>query len=86
MLMALRIARGLFGVVAAFEALGVMRVISSIFEGNAGSSNLLGVLIAKIVIFAVFAGVFVGLRTLINHLYKKKFGEAHPALKNPLAL
>lgn len=86
MFMALRVVRGLFGIVAAFEALGVMRLISSIFEGGAGGSDLLGALIAKVVIFAVFAGVFVGLRNLINHLYKRKFGETHPALKNHLAL
>ncbi len=67
----LRLVRGVIGLFAAFQFFGVVRSIGEWQDEGA---------------LVVFAGLFVGLRSWINALHKKRHGMAHPALENPWAL
>lgn len=73
--------RSVIGLFAAFQFFGVVRSI-----GEWQDEGALVVFATRVHVLAVFAGLFVGLHSLINALYQKRHGMVHPALENPWAL
>ena len=82
----LRLVRGFFGFVAAWQVLGLLPVLSWLQDINAVNGNMMAILVVKILAMAMSFGAFFVLRTLINKLHTKRHGTQHPALLKKWAL
>ena len=82
----LRLVRGFFGFVAAWQVLGLLPVLSWLQDIGAVNGNMMAILAVKILALAMSFGAFFSLRTLINKLHIKRHGTQHPALEKKWAL
>ncbi|MCY1185772.1 hypothetical protein D9M73_265830 [compost metagenome] len=86
MYLILRVIRAIIGIIAALQFFGTVRFIrTELIESHINSDNLI-LLALRLIILAVSAGAFLGLRKFINNLHTKKFNTPHPALHTPWAL
>lgn len=76
----LRIVRGLAGLMFAFQLLALIPSLGYLGTPGATMSTMAGFLFAKLVVIAVLAGIFFGLRALINWIHRKSNGSPHPAM------
>ena len=82
----LRLLRGFFGFIAAWQVLGLLPVFSWLQDIDAVNGNMMAILVVKILAMGMSFGVFFILRTLINKLHMKRHGTQHPALIKKWAL
>jgi hypothetical protein len=82
----IRLVRGFFGFVAAWQVLGLLPVLSWLQDIDAVNGNMMAILVVKILAMAMSFGAFFVLRTLINNLHMKRHGTQHPALIKKWAL
>ena len=82
----LRLVRGFFGFIAAWQVLGLLPVFSWLQDIDAVNGNMMAILVVKILAMGMSFGVFFILRTLINKLHMKRHGTQHPALIKKWAL
>ena len=82
----LRLIRGFFGFIAAWQVLGILPVLSWLQDLGAVNGNMMAILLVKSLFMALSFGAFFGLRALINKLHIKRHGIQHPALEKQWAL
>ena len=82
----LRLIRGFFGFIAAWQVLGILPVLSWLQDLGAVNGNMMAILLVKLLFMALSFGAFFGLRALINKLHIKRHGIQHPALVKKWAL
>lgn len=80
MYMLLRIIRVLFGFVAFWQIFALYPIIGWIPHISQVTGQVWALVVLHVVVFVVFAGLFIGLRVLINKLHTKQYGHPHPAL------
>jgi hypothetical protein len=79
----LRIIRGVAGVVALYQLIGIWPVFTWLGNLSAVNAGLWAMLLIKIGIFAALIGAFFALRWLINVIHVKRLKVPHPALERP---
>jgi hypothetical protein len=82
----LRFIRGLLGLIAAWQVLGLLPVLSWLQDPAAVNGNMMAVLVVKLLVMSLSVGAFFGLRAVINKLHVKRHGIKHPALEKKWAL
>jgi hypothetical protein len=82
----LRAVRVICGLLFALQIVGLLPVFSWTNQPDAITAGMWAIVFIKVVLMAIFGGLFFGLRTLINHLHSKKHGAPHPALVKVWAL
>ncbi len=82
----LRLIRGFFGFIAAWQVLGILPVLSWLQDLGAVNGNMMAILLVTLLFMALSFGAFFGLRALINKLHIKRHGIQHPALEKQWAL
>lgn len=76
----LRVVRGLAGLLFAFQLLALLPSLGYLGTPQASMATMAGFLAAKMAVIAVLAGIFFGLRVLINWIHHKTKGSPHPAM------
>lgn len=76
----LRIARTLAGLLFGFQLLALIPLLGYVATPQASMAALAAVFAVKLALVAVLAGVFFGLRILINWVHVKTSGVPHPAM------
>jgi|JI8StandDraft_2_1071088.scaffolds.fasta_scaffold40924_2 hypothetical protein len=79
----LRLVRGFFGLVFAFQVVHVIEALALLLKpelAGAAGGALLATLLFKAVILLVSGLLFFWLRGLINRLHAKRHGVPHPSL------
>jgi len=82
----LRTIRAFIGLVAAIQFVGTSRSIGDYIFGTGASNETIVFILLKITILLVLAGLFVGMRSMINKLYLRKYNTDHPAFTSPWSL
>ena len=76
----LRVIRGFFGFIAAWQVFTLLPILSWVQNLGAVNGKMMAILVMKLLIMGISFGAFFGLRLLINKLYIKRHGIKHPAL------
>jgi len=76
----LRFIRGFCGFYFALQIFGLLPVFTWLQNPSAVTSGMWAHVFIKIILLALFGGLFFGLRKLINKFYLKKHGVLHPTL------
>jgi hypothetical protein len=87
MFIALRIIRGLFGLIFGYQLFGIIGLPIAIINATAQNPGvainrmeIFGWLIVKLITAAIFGGLFFGMRSIIQRLHMKLRGAPHAAL------
>lgn len=78
----LRFVRGVFGLLFGLQILGMLPILSWLQHPESVTGNMAALLLIKVLAALVCGALFFGLRALINRLYLRKHGVAHPTLAN----
>ena len=83
-----RIARGLIGLLLLMQLFGLaINLLWLLPDPGAAHEHGLASLLYRLVLLSLSGGLFFALRHIINRLYLKRHGRAHPALaERPWAL
>jgi hypothetical protein len=77
----LRVIRGLIGLLIVLQPFGlVINLLWLLPNPGADHGYEMASLLYRLALLAVSVGLFLGLRRIINRLYLKKHGVAHPTL------
>lgn len=82
----LRVIRGIFGFIAAWQVLGLLPILSWLQDIDTVNGNMMAILMVKLLFMVLSFGAFFVLRVLINKLHIKRHGIEHPALVKEWAL
>lgn len=82
----LRIVRGICGFLFVLQVVGLLPVLTWLQQPSAVPLGAFAQVLVKVVALLLFAGLFFGLRNLINRLHTKRRGSPHPALVKTWAL
>jgi hypothetical protein len=82
----LRVIRGFFGFIAAWQVLGLLPVLSWLQDLSSVNGYMIAILVVKILVMALSFSLFFGLRALIHKVYLNRYGIQHPGLLKKWAL
>ncbi len=82
----LRFVRGIFGLIAGMQVLGLLPIFSWLQDPGAVTGNMMAIVLIKLLFMGLAFGTFFGSRVLINKLHLKRHGIPHPALEKKWAL
>jgi hypothetical protein len=77
---ALRIVRGIIGLVLGWQIIGLLPIITWLQDTSSITGNMIAALVLKVVLIGLFGAAFFGMRWLINKIHTKRHGVPHPAL------
>lgn len=80
MVIALRIIRGIVGLVALLQIVGILPALSWYSAPASVTSGMLVFLAFKVLLLFVFGLLFMWLRRVINGVHLKQYGSRHPVL------
>jgi uncharacterized membrane protein YfcA len=83
---ALRIFRGFSGLLFGLQLLGLLPALSWLSNPAAIDSNMVFMLLIKVVVLLLALGAFIYTKKFVHKLHHNKYGEPHPSLNKPLAL
>ncbi|MCU7839665.1 MAG: hypothetical protein KZQ94_09830 [Candidatus Thiodiazotropha sp. (ex Troendleina suluensis)] len=86
MYLALRIIRGIFGLIFGMQVIGLLPILSLLTNPSEMSGELLAVVTVKLIALVISGAIFFYGRTGINALHKILKGEPHPSLAKKWSL